>query len=74
MKFIAFISGLVTSILMYKVVFSDKDDFIECVKFWLTPDIVSMFRGKYWDDHWGEFKLIIWLGVSFAVGYGVYHL
>ncbi len=59
---------------MYRIVFSDKDDFIGCVKFWFTPDIVSMFRGEYWDDHWAELKLIIWAGVSFAVGYGVYHL
>ena len=71
MEFLGFLSGVITAFLLFKVIFSGKDDFFDCVKFWFTPDIVSMFRGDYWDDHWAEFKLIIWLAVSFAVGYGV---
>lgn len=62
------------SVVMYKVIFSDKDDFIDSIKFWLTPDIISMVRGRYWDDHWSEFKFLIWLGVSIGVGYWVYTL
>jgi len=46
-------------------------DFIDCIKFWFTPDIVSMFRGQYWEDNWAELKLLLWLALSIAVGYGV---
>lgn len=74
MQLIGIISGVITSLIMYKIMFSDRDDFIECVKFWFTPDIVSMFRGDYWNDHWAELKLLIWLGASVAVAYGVSNL
>jgi len=68
------IAGIITLSVMYRFLFRDKDELIECIKFWLTPDIISMFRGEYWDDHWAEFKLLIWVGTSTAVGYGVYLL
>lgn len=70
----AVIAALLTLIVMYKVLFGDKEEFFECIKFWLIPDILSMARGQYWEDHWAELKLIIWLGSGFAVGYWVYHL
>ncbi|MGI0116506.1 hypothetical protein [Zooshikella sp. RANM57] len=59
---------------MYKLLFGDKDELIECIKFWFTPDIISMFRGTYWEDHWAEFKIFIWLGSAGVVAYGVYHI
>ena len=59
---------------MYRVLFGSKEELVECLKFWFTPDVVSMFRGQFWDDHWAEFKLFIWLGSASAIAYGVYHL
>ena len=48
----AIAAALLTAVLLYMLLFKDWDDFLECVKFWLIPDIVSMFRGKYWEDAW----------------------
>ena len=69
-NFGAFIAGIVALVIMYRVLFSGKDDFFNCIKFWFTPDVVSMFRGEYWEDHWAEFKLLIWLGSGVGVWYG----
>jgi hypothetical protein len=60
--------------MLFSVLFKTKDDFIDCIKFWITPDIVSMFRGQYFDDHWAEFKLWIWIGGTGAISYGTYAL
>ena len=43
------------------VVFKDWGDFWECVKFWLTPDIISAFRGEWIEDQWAQMKLFVWL-------------
>ncbi len=71
-KILSIAAGLFTAALLFKVFFKDKDDFIECVKFWLTPDIISAFRGEYFDDYWAECKLLIWGGISAAISYGSY--
>lgn len=42
------------------VFFGSWDAFWSCVRFWLTPDILSMFRGEFVDDWWAEFKLWLW--------------
>ena len=44
-------------ILIGRVLFEDWSGFWESVKFWLTPDIISWFRGEYWEDVWSEMKL-----------------
>ena len=74
MLFLAIIAGVVTAVLTFRFIFSDKEEFFECIKYWLMPDIVSLFRGRYWDDFWSELKLFVWLGVSALVGFGVYSL
>ncbi|KZE73402.1 hypothetical protein [Paenibacillus elgii] len=46
---------------IYKLIFSDPEDFDESVKFSFTPDFISFFRGKYWQDKWGTFKLRMYI-------------
>ncbi len=43
------------------VFFKGWEDFWESVRFFLTPDIFSLFNGEYWDDWWGEMKLGLWI-------------
>lgn len=71
MYFVGLVTGLTTAFMLFKILFSDKEEFFEYVKFWFTPDIVSMFRGQYWEDNWAELKLIIWLGGSLWLGMGL---
>ena len=46
----AILIGLLTAVLLYFVMFKDWDEFVECVEFYCTPDIISALRGRYWDD------------------------
>lgn len=41
----------------YKVIFKDEDDFNESVKYSVTPDIFSLFKGEYFRDRVAESKL-----------------
>lgn len=52
---------------IFHFIFADSDDFKESVRYYFTPDIVSLFRGKYWKDRIGEFKISIFITVCIAV-------
>lgn len=43
--------------LLFKLVFRDSDDFNESIKYSMTPDIISFFRGEYVKDSLAELKL-----------------
>jgi hypothetical protein len=45
------------------VLFKDWDNFWDCIKFWLTPDIISLFRGEWIEDQWAQMKLFVWLAL-----------
>jgi hypothetical protein len=47
--------------------FTDFEDFFDCVKFWLLPEWLSAFRGEYWDDLWAELRLILFVVVCGVV-------
>lgn len=42
---------------IFKQIFVDSDDFRESVKYNFTPDLFSLFKGRYMKDKIGEFKL-----------------
>jgi hypothetical protein len=47
--------------LLGRLFFDDWADFLECVRFWFTPDWISLFRGEWGEDRWDTFKLAIFL-------------
>lgn len=46
---------------LFNMFFKDMDDFNESLGYSLTPDIISLFRGKYWKDQVGEFKVGVFI-------------
>jgi hypothetical protein len=48
------------------VLFRTWGNFWRSIWFWLTPDRISMLRGKYFADRWAEFKLFLWLILCIA--------
>jgi hypothetical protein len=66
------IAGIVVLVLLFKPVFGDASSFWECVRFWFTPDIFSMFRGEWGEDWWAEMKLGFWAGCGFLTGFAVH--
>lgn len=51
------IAGVGIMVLLFQPLFGDKEGFFDCVKFWITPDIFSLFSGQYFEDRWSEMKL-----------------
>lgn len=56
------------------VFFPDKDDFWQAVKYFLCPDMLSLFKGRFWDDWDAEFKLKFYLFVCIAFPFAVYEI
>lgn len=80
MNILAFLISLPLAILVlwrtFTPLFGDANGFWECMEFCLTPDLISLFRGEYWEDWAGEFKLGIWFGLgigTFLVSYFFLH-
>ena len=46
---------------LFNIFFIDKKDFDESLRYTLTPDFISFFRGEYWKDRMGEMKLGIFI-------------
>ena len=49
---------------LYKLLFTDFEEFVEAIRFYVTPDIISWVRGEYHEDIWAELKLGVLLVVS----------
>ncbi|MHC4661465.1 MAG: hypothetical protein ACYS8W_07220 [Planctomycetota bacterium] len=46
--------------------FRDWHGFFEAIRFVFTPEIISAFRGEYWEDLWQSVKLVIM--VAWSIG------
>lgn len=58
------------SIALGKLFWNDLEDFLTSVRYWFTPDIISLFRGE-WDRDWFEqMKIMLWGIVCFGFYYG----
>jgi hypothetical protein len=69
---LAVIAGTAVLVLLFRPFFGDKDGFFECIKFWFTPDIFSLFFGKYFHDIFSEMKLGLWIFCGVITGIGVH--
>lgn len=52
---------------LYRALFTDVDELADAIKFWITPEIFSAFRGEYVDDIWAELKLFLLVGGCIAL-------
>jgi hypothetical protein len=43
--------------------FGSWGGFFGCLRFWLMPDLASLFRGKFLADRWAELKLFVFIAV-----------
>ncbi|WP_186576527.1 hypothetical protein [Aquibacillus kalidii] len=50
-----------------KLMFEDLDDFWQCVKHDLTPDLYSLFKGRLFNDWKGEFRLGMFSFACFSI-------
>ncbi|SCG82414.1 hypothetical protein DW1_0806 [Proteiniborus sp. DW1] len=45
----------------FRFIFNNEDDFHSSLKYTLTPDIFSLFRGEYCKDKFAEFKFGVFI-------------
>ena len=55
-----------------KFFFQSFEDFVDCIKYWLTPDIIAIFKGEWDRQYWAEMRLFFWLIMGILTGYAVY--
>ncbi len=71
---LAVIVGGMTLVVLFKPIFGSRDEFMECLRLALTPNIISMFRGEWGEDFIAEFKMTLWLGASGALGFAAFYV
>lgn len=54
---ILFILNIPVFKFIYRMFFSDPNEYNESVRYTFTPNIVSLFRGQYWKDKIGTARL-----------------
>jgi len=69
---LSIIAGLAGLKFSFNFFFNDMGDLYECIKYWFTPNIISMFRREYEHDWWAELKLFIWALTGIIFGYATY--
>ena len=60
--------GLLVAGLLFRAFFDDWDGFMECVRYYLTPEIISIFRGEWGENGWAEMKLSVYIALSVGSG------
>ena len=50
---------------IFRRIFDDVDDLKQSVKYSFTPDIISLFRRRFWKDQFGELKLSVFYFVVY---------
>lgn len=43
------------------------DNYWSAVKFWIIPDVISLFRGEYVDDIWAELGLFFFVAICVGI-------
>ncbi|MFE0556991.1 hypothetical protein ACFW1P_13815 [Paenibacillus sp. NPDC058910] len=44
---------------MFRRIFENVDDLKQSVKYSFTPDLISLFRRRFWKDQFGELKMSV---------------
>ena len=57
-------------VILARLFFHSLDDFCDAIYFWVRPDILSLFSGEFWTDHWNEMKLGIWVALCMGLTHG----
>jgi hypothetical protein len=56
--------GVLLLVVFFKVFFHDWDDFGECVRYVMTPNWLSAFRGEWNEDQWAELKFLAYIALA----------
>jgi hypothetical protein len=46
---------------LFSLIFTSSEDYDEAVRYTFTPNIISLFRGQYWDDKFRSMQLSFYI-------------
>ena len=58
---------------LFRLFFKDLPDFIECLRFYFQPNIISVFRGEWEQDWWASLKLGVWFSLAVGMGFATHY-
>lgn len=61
--------GAALAAVLFRLFFDDLADFIDCLRLYFTPEIVSIFRGEWHESRWAYAKLLVYCGVCVGSGF-----
>ena len=61
-------------VVLGRLFFGSWGDFLRVLRFWFTPNIISWFRGEYWEDRAAELLFGVYLLCCAVVVFGEYRL
>jgi len=64
--------GILVAWLLFGTFFGDFAGFLECARYWFTPDIISLFRGEWSEDWWASAKLSLYMALCAGSGISAY--
>ncbi len=76
MNLVALIPAMIVALgvarVIFRLFFEDSAEFWECVRFSLTPDLFSLFRGEWLEDIVKSFKLSLYTSFIGIAGVATY--
>src|SRR5689334_5846682 len=66
-------AGLLMAAVLFRLFFKDLPDFMECLRFYFQPNIVSVFRGEREQDWWATIKLGVWFSLAVGMGFATHY-
>ena len=67
------LANIPTYFILGWLVFSNWSNFWDSIKFWFTPDVLSLFNGERVDNFWAEMKILWWILLCVAVVFAEAH-
>lgn len=49
--------------MIFKYLFESREQFLECLRYLLIPNVISLFRGEYGKDYLSGLRVIVFLVV-----------
>lgn len=65
--------GAVMAGILFRVFFDGFVEFVDCLRLCFTPEIISAFRGEWYESNWAYVKLLIYAGLSVGSGFMTHH-
>jgi len=54
---------------VFRLFFTSFTEFVDCLRLYFTPEIISPFRGEWRESDWAYVKVLIYFGLCIGSGF-----